>query len=51
MSEVPLISIARDGISELVEFLEHSAVTFSSTEISFNFDVIRETTCLISEGN
>jgi len=51
MSEVPLISIARDRVSELVESLEHSAVIFSSAEISFDLDVTRETTCLISEGN
>jgi hypothetical protein len=50
MSEVPLISIARDDISDLVESLEHSAI-FSSAEISFNLDVIREATCLISQGS
>jgi PAS domain S-box-containing protein len=55
MSEVPLISIvdddalARDGISELVESLGYSAVTFSSAEHFLRSGVIAETTCLITD--
>ena len=55
MSEVPLISIvdddslARDGISELVESLGYRAVTFSSAEHFLRSDVIAKTTCLITE--
>ena len=55
MSEVPLISIvdddslARDGISELVESLGYRAVTFSSAEHFLRSDVIAETTCLITD--
>ena len=55
MSEVPLISIvdddalARDGISELIESLGYSAVTFSSAEHFLRSGVIAETTCLITD--
>src|SRR6516165_1855289 len=55
MSDVPLISIvdddslARDGISELVESLGYRAVTFSSAEHFLRSDVIAETTCLITD--
>jgi FixJ family two-component response regulator len=55
MSETPLISIvdddelARDGIAALVESLGYNAVTFTSAEHFLRFDVIAETTCLITD--
>jgi hypothetical protein len=51
MSEVLLISIARDGIRELVESFGHSAVIFQFGGEFLQSDVIAETTCLLSEGN
>ena len=57
VSEAPLVAIvdddelARDGIAALVESLGYNAVTFTSAEHFLRFDVIAETTCLISEGN
>ena len=55
MSEVPLISIVDDdalvldGIEALVESLGYNAVTFTSAEHFLRFDVIAETTCLITD--
>jgi FixJ family two-component response regulator len=55
MSEIPLISIvdddslARDGISDLVESFGYKAVTFNSAENFIQYGQILETTCLITD--
>jgi FixJ family two-component response regulator len=55
MSEVPLISIidddslARDGISELVDSLGYKGVTFVSANHFLQSGLIAETTCLITD--
>src|SRR3974377_1577259 len=55
MPEAPLISIidddslAREGISELVESLGYKSVTFVSANHFLQSGVIAETTCLITD--
>ena len=56
MSEVPLISIvdddtlARDGISTLVESLGYRAIAFESAQHFLASSVLAETTCLITDS-